>query len=289
MPNLKDIRKRIDSVRNTQKITKAMKMVAAAKFRRAQEAILNARPYAFRIDGMIKGLTEVLDEYMHPLMVPHEEVKKVALLVITSDKGLCGGFNGNILRTVTRTLGSDWKDKDVSLFLVGRKAFDFYKSKPQYKVAEKFAEVYVNSRFEEADAISHRLVTDFVKGEVDEVWVIYNEFKSVISQKVQLEKLVPIAPSEDVEAAELHDFDYEPDRKSILNELVPQHLSIQIYRCLLESLASEFGARMSAMEGATKNAGEMIDRLTLMYNRARQAAITKELMEIIGGAEALKG
>ncbi len=288
MPSLKDIRKRIDSVKNTQKITKAMKMVAAAKLRRAQEAILNTRPYARRIDGLIKGLTEVLDEYMHPMMVPHEEVKSIALLVITGDKGLCGAFNANILRTVRRVLEQDWKDRDVRLYLVGRKAIDFYKNKP-VSIARTFPEIFQHNLIEESDAVASRLVRDYLDGKADEVYVLYNEFKSVMSQNVSLEKLVPITPDEEAESVEHHEYTYEPGRREILDELVPQHLSMQIYRCLLESQSAEFAARMTAMEGATKNAGEMIDKLTLAFNRARQSAITTELMEIIGGAEALKG
>ena len=288
MPSLKHIRKRIISVRNTQKITRAMKMVAAAKLRRAQEAILNARPYARRIDGLIKGLTEVMDdEYMHPLMVPREEVKRLSMLVITSDKGLCGAFNANILRKVKRTLDERWEDFKVDLALVGRKAIDFYKNK-DFNVVHSFPETYQHVLFEEADEIANTLVDDFLRTRVDEVWVLYNEFKSVIAQKVVLEKLVPIVPAEEAATSRHHDYTYEPDRREILDDLVPQHLSIQLYRCLLESSASEHGARMTAMEGATRNAGDMIDKLTLQYNRARQAAITKELMEIIGGAEALK-
>lgn len=291
MPSLKEIRKRIGSVKNTQKITKAMKMVAAAKLRRAQESILNTRPYAKRIDGLIKDLSGVMmDEIMHPLMIEREEVKRVALLVITSDKGMCGAFNSNILRKASSTLANEWKDLEVDLSLVGRKAIDFYKRK-NVKPAHIFNEVYLKGRsqFEESDDIANLLVKDFTDGKVDEVWVLYNEFKSAISQDIVLEKLVPIVPDDQAETKGINDYIYEPDRKEILDDLVPQHLSIQIYRCLLESQASEHGARMTAMEGATKNAGEMIDKLTMQFNRARQAAITKELMEIIGGAEALKG
>jgi F-type H+-transporting ATPase subunit gamma len=288
MANLKDIRKRINSVKNTQKITKAMKMVAAAKLRRAQEAIMNTRPYARRIDGLIKGLTEVLDGYMHPMMTPHERMERVGLLVLTSDRGMAGPFNTNILRRTTLALAEDFAGKDVSLYLVGRKANDYLKRRP-VKIEAYFNEVFHkdHSLFEEADAISDRLTRDFLDDKLDQVWVVYNEFKSAISQTVILEKLVPIQPDEDAEPT-LHDYVYEPGRKAILDKLAPQHLSIQLYRCLQESLASEQGARMSAMEGATRSAGEMIDKLTLKYNRARQAAITKELMEIIGGAEALK-
>ncbi|RJO65161.1 MAG: ATP synthase F1 subunit gamma [Myxococcales bacterium] len=288
MPSLKHIRKRIGSVRNTQKITKAMKMIAAAKLRRAQDAILNTRPYARRIDGLIKGLTEGADEYMDPLMVPREQVKAVALLIVTSDKGLCGGFNANILRRADRAIREEWPDREVRLWLIGRKAIEYYRRR-QANVAKTFPELYHHNLFEEADIVADGLVRGFRDGEVDEVWTLYNEFKSVITQKVTIEKLVPIAPSEEAQAVAHHEYKYEPDRHAILDELAPEHVSIQIYRCLLESQASEQSARMNAMDGATRNAGEMIDRLTLQYNRARQAAITKELMEIIGGAEALKG
>lgn len=289
MPSLKDIRKRIGSVRNTQKITKAMKMVAAAKLRRAQSAILATRPYARRIDGLIKGLANCSEDTPHPLMVPREEVKRVAVLAITSDKGLCGGFNANILRTVDAAIAERFAGKTVELSLIGRKAIEFYKTKPRYTVHKTYPELYHHTLFEEGDGVARDLVARFLSGEIDEVYVLYNEFKSAISQKVQLERLVPITPDEAAQTLERHDYTFEPDQAGILAELVPEHLSIQIYRCLLESQASEFGARMTAMEGATRNAGDMIDRLTLKYNRARQAAITKELMEIISGAEALKG
>jgi len=291
MPSLKEIRKRIGSVKNTQKITKAMKMVAAAKLRRAQEAIINTRPYARRIDGLIKDLSDVMmNEFMHPLMIERDETKRVALLVITSDKGMCGAFNSNIIRKATSTLNETWQNLEVDLSLVGRKAIDSYK-RNKVTPAHTFEEVYLKGRsqFEESDAIAETLVKDFTDGKVDEVWVLYNEFKSAISQDVVLEKLVPIVPKKDAETREPKDYIYEPDRKQILEDLVPQHLSIQIYRCLLESQASEHGARMTAMEGATTNAGEMIEKLTMQFNRARQAAITAELMEIISGAEALKG
>lgn len=288
MANLKDIRKRINSVKNTQKITKAMKMVAAAKLRRAQEAILNTRPYARRVDGLIKGLTEVLDGYMHPLMIPRESVERVALLVIGSDRGMAGPFNANILRRMSRAIQEDFAGKEVHLYAVGRKSNEYIKRRG-LNLAAYFSDVYGRDTnlFEEVDAIGDRLTRDFLDGKVDEVWVVYNEFKSAIAQTVVLERLVPIRPDDEADAT-LHEYAYEPGRRAILDRLTPQHVSIQLYRSLQESQASEHGARMSAMEGATRNAGEMIDKLTLQYNRARQAAITKELMEIIGGAEALK-
>ena len=214
MPSLKDIRNRIGSVRNTRKITKAMKMVYAAKLRRAQAAILATRPYARRIDGLIKGLAGSTEDDPHPLLVPRESVKTVGVLVITSDKGLCGGFNANILRAVDAALADRFKGIKVELALVGRKSIDFYKNKPRYAVSKTYPELYHHNLFEEGDSVSRDLVGRFLSGELDEVYVLYNEFKSAITQKVQLELLVPIVPDEESpRTLERHDYTFEPRPK----------------------------------------------------------------------------
>ncbi len=289
MPSLKDIRKRISSVKGTQKITKAMKMIAAAKLRKAQDAIINTRPYARRINELIKGLSETQGGWMHPLMIPSEEVKHITIVVLTADKGMCGSFNGNIIRFAERKVEELKKEgKQVSLALAGKKGAQFFTSRG-YEASHVFKDVYSGDAFQQAEKVAEAVARDFEKGKTDEVYFLFNEFKSAISQKVRFELFLPLVKySEDSEAADLREHVYEPGREELLKELVPQDLAVQSYRCLLESSASEHGARMTAMEGATKAASEMIDSLTLQFNRARQAAITKELMDIVGGAEAIK-
>ncbi len=291
MPSLKAIRRRIQSVKGTQKITKAMKMVAASKLRRAQESITAARPYAFAIRELIKRLTAE-SGYMHPLMEPRERVKNVALLVLTSDKGLCGGFNSNILRKASLFLAENkGKYESVQLYCVGKKAVDYFKFR-KVPVKKTFVDVFHKLDYSKVEDIGMAAVEAYLAGEVDEVYVVYNEFKSAISQKLTVEKMLPIEPMvEDEEEHKLHfsnEHIYEPAREEILNDLVPRHITAQTLRCVLESIASEHGARMTAMESATSNADEMINKLTIQMNRTRQASITGEIMEIVGGAEALQ-
>ena len=287
MANLKAIRKRIASVKGTQKITRAMKMIAAAKLRKAQDAIIRTRPYARHIGSLFKSLSEISQGWSHPLMYAHGDIKHVRLFILTSDKGMCGGFNTNIIRLAERTI-RELKEQgmEVSLAVGGRKAYDYFNRRPT-PIAHFFKDIFRGDTFQSAEHAAELLSQDFLEGRCDEVMVIYNEFKSAISQKVTVERLLPIALLDEGQMLDLHDYVYEPDREKILTELVPQDLAIQVYRCVLESNAAEFGARMTAMEGATKNAKEMIDKLTLLFNRARQAAITKEMLEIVGGAEAL--
>ena len=292
MPNLIDIRRRIRSVKSTQQITKAMKMVAASKLRRSQERVVAARPYARTLGATLASVAGRLPARedgapAHPLLAQREE-KTVVLVVVTGDKGLCGAFNTN----VNRVAGAFVREKrsagvEVSLVTLGRKACDFWKRRT-VPVLEARPGLFQRFGYETAAEVARSLAARFTGGEVDAVHVVYNEFRSVISQVVGLKRLLPIELGE-LEATEAGaDYLYEPGPDVILGRLLPRHVEFQLFRILLESNAAENAARMTAMESATKNAGEMIDSLTLTYNRARQAKITKELIEIVSGAEALK-
>lgn len=288
MASLRAIRGRIKSVKNTQKITKAMKMVAAAKLRRAQDAALRARPYAELIDQMLSSLATSA-EAPHPLM-QDRPAKKVEILLLTSDRGLCGGFNSNIVRRLQRFLVDEGgKYEKISVSTIGRRGRDFAK-KRGIAVRKDHPGILGKLQYSQAKAVADDLVQQFNTGEIDAVYLLYNKFQSALVQKVTLTQLLPIrpAPVSAEKAATTADFLFEPSKDELLKALLPKHLGMQIWRSMLESEASEHGARMSAMDSATKNAKEMIARLTLQYNRARQAAITKELMEIVSGAEALK-
>ena len=286
MPNLKAIRKRISSVKSTQQITKAMKMVAAAKLRRAQEAIVQARPYAIRLVETIGQLASRAEGDAHELLI-RRPVKKAMLLVVTSDRGLCGGFNTNIARAAQKTFAQRTEEgQEVAIATIGRKAKEYFAHRG-YTLDHVFADVWPSPGVEKAREVARTMVEGYLSGGFDELVIIYNEFKSAISQKVVTETLLPIEP-EEVEGLDFPvDYIYEPDRDTMLGHILPLFVDIQIYRALLESQASEMGARMTAMEAATSNAAEMISDLTLLFNRARQAAITSELIEIISGAEAL--
>jgi F-type H+-transporting ATPase subunit gamma len=305
MPSLKAIRKRISSVKSTQKMTRAMKMVAGARLARAQARIVALRPYAVKTGEMLSAVVASMpapeaahtaaqaEETGHPLLVERPE-KKVILLVLTSDRGQCGAFNTNINKAAERTW-REWAaaEKTVSIYTVGRKGRDYMRRR-RAPLVHHFSDIWEALDLEKARRIARTLLSPLVKGEVDAVYIAYNEFKSAMSQRVVIDRLLPIrrpAPTEPSgnAAGATREYLYEPNRRALLDRLVPMYVEITILRALLESMASELGARMTAMDSATKNAKEMIERLTLIYNRARQAAITKELMEIIGGAEALKG
>ncbi|MCY1019000.1 ATP synthase F1 subunit gamma [Pyxidicoccus sp. MSG2] len=294
MASLRDIRKRIRSVKNTRQITKAMKMVSAAKLRKAQDAILAARPYATMLDQIIADLSARSGDanLSHPLLAARP-VKKVELVLLTSDRGLAGGFNSNVIRRANRFLYENTALESIRLATVGRKGNDFFRNRGQ-TIRKDFGGLYQRLSYRAAADVAGELVASYLNGEVDAVHIVYNEFVSAIAQKVTVTQLLPLqtlgaegqAPAEG--APTLVDFKYEPDRQAVLDKLVPQAVNIKLYRALLESVASEHGARMSAMENATSNASDMIGSLTLTYNRTRQAVITKELMEIVSGAEALK-
>jgi F-type H+-transporting ATPase subunit gamma len=290
MANLRVIRKRIGSVKSTQQITKAMKMVSAAKLKRAQDAITAARPYARKMRETVHAVAGRAEEGGHPLLSAREGTK-LALLVVTSDRGLCGGFNSNLLRAAHRFMAANRHSREeIAVFAVGRKARDFFRRR-RVDIRKEYVNILGSLSHAHAERISKDLVDGFLAGEFDEVQIAFNEFRSAISQVVRFEKLFPITieRAEAESAAAEIDYLYEPSRDDILAALLPKYVETQVFRVLLESVAGEHGARMTAMDSATNNAVDMIARLTLQMNRARQAAITKELMEIIGGAEALKG
>ena len=290
MANLRAIRKRIGSVKSTQQITKAMKMVSAAKLKRAQDAIVAARPYAGKMREVVLSVARRVGQDAHPLLTSRG-ARKIALLVVTSDRGLCGGFNSNLLRAANRFLReSGGKAEEIVLFVVGRKARDFFRRR-RVPMRKEYLNVLGTLSYQHAEQMAGDLVEGFLAGEFDEVVVAFNEFRSAISQTARMETLFPVAvePAGEQASGDGIDFLYEPSRQEILATLLPKYVVSQIFRVLLESVAGEHGARMTAMDSATNNAVDMIARLTLQMNRARQAAITKELMEIIGGAEALKG
>lgn len=290
MANLRVIRKRIGSVKSTQQITKAMKMVSAARLKRAQDAITAARPYARKMREVVEAVAVRSEEGAHPLLTAREGTK-LALLVVTSDRGLCGGFNSNLLRAAHRFLAANReRHEEIVVFAVGRKARDFFRRRG-VEPRQEYVNVLGQLSYAHAERFSKDLVGGFLAGDFDEVQLVFNEFRSAISQVVRFETLFPIAieRKEREGAASEIDYLYEPSREEILAALLPKYVETQIFRVLLESVAGEHGARMTAMDSATSNAVDMIARLTIQMNRARQASITKELMEIIGGAEALKG
>jgi F-type H+-transporting ATPase subunit gamma len=301
MPSLKAIRKRISSVKSTQKITRAMKMVAGARLARAQARILALRPYAVKTQEMLAHVVETMrtDESGeaiettpdHPFLVERPE-KTVVLLVLTSDRGLCGAFNTNINKMAERA----WRERTaqgqtVQIYTLGRKGRDYLRRR-NAPIAHDFAHIWDNLDITKARLVARTVVPPLVRGEVDSIYLIYNEFKSAMTQRVVVEPLLPLRASNGAAPAETGatkvEYIFEPNKPALLERLLPMYVEISILRALLESMASELGARMTAMDSATTNAKEMIASLTLAYNRARQAAITKELMEIIGGAEALK-
>lgn len=282
MPNLIDIRRRIRSVKNTQQITKAMKMVAAARLRRSQDRVLATRPYSTRLRTIIANLA-AKGAGSHPLLEQREEIKRTLLVVVSGDKGLCGSFNTNVLRAAGKRLQ---QLPNADLLLLGKKGADFYRRRwPRIRAAH--STLFTRLERSDAEAIAADITEAFISGEYDAVWVVYNEFKSMIAQELRDERLLPLEPPAADEAAS-GDVIYEPNAKDILGELLPRFVTYQVYRILLESQAAEHAARMTAMDSATKNAKQMIERLTLSYNRARQAAITKELIEIVSGANALE-
>ncbi|MBI4508828.1 MAG: ATP synthase F1 subunit gamma [Deltaproteobacteria bacterium] len=288
MPSLKAIRTRIVSVKNTQKITRAMKLVAAARLRRAQEAILAARPYAQALEDVIAEIGARAGRSAHPLL-SERPARRVELVVVTSDRGLAGAFNSNALRQAERYVYEHAGDHEaIQIAVLGRKGREYLRRRRVNVISERPG-VTSQVAKERADEIANDILARYTAREVDAVYLVYNEFKSAISQKTLVERLLPIKPKALPQGATPIDYIYEPSKEAVLDHILPMHVQVQIYRALLESVASEFGARMSAMDNATSNASEMIGKLTLQYNRARQAAITKELLEIIGGAEALKG
>jgi F-type H+-transporting ATPase subunit gamma len=284
MATLRDIQRRIRSVQSTQKITRAMKLVAAAKLRRAQERILAARPYATKMSELLGNLVSGSEKAVHPLLEQREGPRR-QIVVITADKGLAGAFNSNILRRAMELIRES-SAADLTLVVVGRKARDFYRRRP-YTIKRDMVGFWDRLAYSHACELADFFMQEYLVGEVDEVWLLYNEFRSVALQRPVRVQLLPI-PRAESGTAETVDYIYEPGPEKILDDLLPRHVRMQVYRALMESLAGEYGARMTAMEAATTNAKEMIEVLTIQYNKARQEKITKELLDIVGGAEALK-
>lgn len=290
MPNLKAIRKRIATVKNTRKITRAMKLMSAARLRRAQENITKLRPYALQTMDMIASLAARAgdDEEKHPLLA-RREPNRVLFVILTSDRGLAGAFNSGVSKAAYRAYTEmRAAGKSVEVATVGRKGGDFFRRRG-VKIDRTFPNMWEKLSYTKANEIGDFIVNEYTKNGLDAAYLCYNEFKSAISQKIVVEKILPIEPKPGAAEEQAVDYIYEPDQKTILNTILPLYVNVEVYRALLESVASEHGARMTAMDNATNNAQDMIKRLTLQANRARQAAITTELMEIIGGAEALKG
>lgn len=287
MPSLQHTRRRIGSIKNTQQITKAMKMVAAAKLKRAQERILEARPYAQKMLSVLESLSMRIDRSRHPLLAKRGD-KKIEVMVVTSDRGLCGAFNANIIRRSMEFLKQKKEEGcEIAVNAVGRKGRDFFRRR-DFEIRKTWADIFDRLSYANASEMGRDIVESYEKGLFDELYVVYNEFKSAIQQRVIIERLLPIEPARPVEIEIAVDYIYEPSAEVILQSLLPKHIEVQTFRILLESNASEYGARMTAMDAATKNAKELIKKLTLIYNRTRQEMITKELMDIVNGAEALR-
>src|SRR5574340_1561863 len=288
MPSLRDIKRKITSVKKTQQITKAMKMVAAAKLRRAQERVIAARPYSRKMLAVIANLASRVERAQHPLLAKRDP-KKVKLVVLTSDRGLCGAYNTNILRRAVEAVREfKAQGKEVRVNVVGRKGRDFFRKRSQFDVGQVWSDLGMID-YDKAAVIGKNIADRFSAGETDEVYLLYNEFKSVIQQKVTLEKLLPVEPPTEADPfMAAVDYLYEPSAEAILTSILPKHIEVQVFRALLESQASEMGARMTAMDSATRNAKDMIERLTLKFNRSEERRVTKEISEIVGGAEALK-
>jgi F-type H+-transporting ATPase subunit gamma len=288
MPSLIDIRRRIRAVKNTQQITKAMKTVAASKLRRAQERVVGARPFAHEMGRVLNSLATRVDPGLHPLLATAVNPNATALLfVVTADKGLCGGFNSTVIRKAGYVIADS--DREVALALIGRKGRDFFKRRG-FDVRYEDINLFNNNiKYAHAQAMARVAIEQFTSGEASTVAIVYNEFKSVIQQNVVVEQLLPIprlVPDEDA-AGVLADHLFEPTPREIFDDLLPRHVEIQCFRALLESAAAEHAARMTAMDAATKNATEMVDDLTLYMNKVRQATITRELIEVVSGADAL--
>ncbi len=291
MPTLRDIKRRIAGVKSTQKITKAMKMVAAAKMRRAQESIMAARPYARKMAEMLRDLTASIDPALFPHLAPRE-INAVAIVVVTADRGMCGAFNSNIFKAVTAHIEANYKELaaegGVKLIMAGKKGAEYF-TKRGYTIYAKHVGIYQGLNFGTAQRIAQEVVDGFNKGDFDKVEIVYNEFKNAAQQRLTVEQFLPLLPQEKNHASHKKiDYIYEPTGDAIIQSLVPKHLNFQMWRVLLESNAAEQGARMTAMENASTNARDLIRVLELNYNKARQAAITKELLEIVSGAEALR-
>jgi F-type H+-transporting ATPase subunit gamma len=292
MPNLKEVRTRIESVKSTQQITSAMKLVAASKLRKAQRAILQLRPYAQKLQEFLQGMSAGLDQTDEAVYTKERDIKKVLIVVVTSNRGLCGAFNANVIKQAVNLIHTSYKDayerEDVSLYCIGKKGAEHF-SRHQYPVVKENLALFDDLNYENAIPIAEELMQDFAEKKYDRIDIIYNQFKNAAVQVLLTEQFLPILPPEDDGSGLQVDYIFEPNKEQIIEELVPKSLKIQFFKAVLDSFASEHGARMTAMHMATDNATELLKELKLSYNKARQASITNEILEIVSGAEALKG
>ena len=290
MANLKEVKERINSVSSTQQITKAMKMVAAAKLRKAQDKITQMRPYSQKLTAILNNISPGSEGESDIVYAQEREVRNVLIIPVTSDKGLCGAFNSNVLKATVVDLNTHFAGKNITVLPLGKKAFEFF-TKRGYNVIADYYQVFSDVSFENVKNAAEYVMKAFEDETYDQVVMVYNEFKNVATQVVQVEQFLPIQKAEVDEDLPVVDTDYivEPSQAYIIEELVPNSLKIQFYKAVLDSNASEHGARMTAMDKATENAGELLKELKLIYNRTRQAAITNEILEIVAGAEALEG
>lgn len=283
MASLLDIRRRIRSVKSTQQITRAMKMVAAARLRRAQDRIFNARPYANQMMALLSSVAARTTDRSHPLLA-ERPIERQLLVLVTADRGLCGGFNTNLIRAAQIYL-DEHRERDISILAVGRKGRDYFVRRP-VKIIGEHINIFGRLEFSQAQPIAERIIELYAQEKVDSVDFIYNEFKSIMTQRVMVERYLPIKPIAPAEGESLIDYIYEQPAQEIFNSLLPRYVEIEVYRALLESQAAELAAKMTAMDAATNNAKDIIDSLTLYMNRVRQAAITREIIEVVSGAAA---
>jgi F-type H+-transporting ATPase subunit gamma len=292
MANLKEVRNRITSVTSTQQITSAMKMVSAAKLRRAQDAIVSLRPYANKLNEILKNLVSITDS-SQAVYSGNRDVQIVLLVAITSNRGLCGAFNSNVVKRTKALAAGKYKDRKVSVLAIGKKADDAFKGTELHVIGsdlpKKLHRLYDDLSYENIAPVAESIMENYVIGQFDKVEIIYNEFKNAAVQNLVTEQYLPVLPPEESgeKSGMVHDYIFEPGKEEIVEELIPKSLKIQLYRAILESYAAEHGARMTAMHKATENASDMIKELRISYNKARQASITNELIEIVSGADAL--
>ena len=286
MPSLIDLRRRIRAVKSTQQITKAMKMIAASRLRRAQDRVVSARPFAQRMLKVLNGLVSRVDQDTHPLLrVTAPQGARPLLIVITADRGLCGSFNSNIIKAAGQFIVKEGKQHEIALGLIGRKGRDFFRRRG-FDVRYEAAGIFQRLSFADAAALADAAIEEFTSGRASSVYLVYNEFKSVISQRIVVERLLPIPRLEGEDAGPKTEYMYEPTPAEIFKDLLPRHVQVQVYRALLESNAAFFAAQMTAMDAATRNSAEMLENLTLYMNKVRQAAITREIIEVVSGAAA---
>jgi len=286
MPSLIDLRRRIRAVKSTQQITKAMKMIAASRLRRAQERVVSARPFAQRMLKVLNGLVSRVDQDTHPLLrVAAPPGSRPLLIVISADRGLCGSFNSNIIKAAGQFIVKEGQQHEIALGLIGRKGRDFFRRRG-FDVRYEATGIFQRLSFADAAALADAAIEEFTSGRASSVYLVYNEFKSVMSQRIVVERLLPIPRLEGEEAGPTIEYLYEPSPAEIFKDLLPRHVQVQVYRALLESNAAFFAAQMTAMDAATRNSAEMLENLTLYMNKVRQAAITREIIEVVSGAAA---